>query len=78
MSQFIYLRDQKCIVPKHRVGNVSKKPRCLRNNLTSGETKGTQGKEQCQRSVKTKGLEARFVLSVTGGIETPAVLAFSL
>lgn len=46
--------------------------------MTSGETKGTQGKEQCQRSVKTKGLEARFVLSVIRGIETPPVSAFSV
>lgn len=54
-----------------------KKCRCLSNSLTSGETKGTEGKEQCQRSVKTKGLEARFVLSVIGEIETPPVSAFS-
>lgn len=46
--------------------------------MTSRETKGTQGKEQCQRSVKTKGLEARFVHSVIGEIETLQVSAFSL
>lgn len=55
-----------------------KKCRCLSNSLTSRETKGTQGKKQCQRSVKTKGLEARFVFSVIGEIETPPVSAFSL
>lgn len=68
------MHSSKALVRK----SIKKKPRCLRNSLTSGETKGTQGKEQCQGSVKTKGLEARFVLRVIGGIETPPVSAFFL
>lgn len=55
-----------------------KKAQVSEEQFESRQSEGTQGKEQCQRSVKTKGLEARFMLSVIGGIETPLVSAFSL
>lgn len=56
----------------------NKKAQVSEEQFESRESEGTQGKEQCERSVKTKGLEARFMLSVIGGIETPLVSAFSL